>query len=188
VAGALQDHKRATIIGEPTFGKGLVQSVYNLSHDTGLALTTAFYYTPNGRSIQRHLAGALDASTVRSPEAGKGGIQPDQVVFPEGANALRGALEMSGSFPSFATGYIQAHPGITDQWSPSPEVLDEFRAMLTQRHIQPGIAEWSGELDWIRFRLTQEVFNQALGVEKGDEVEMRRDPQVRAAVAALGME
>ncbi len=64
VAGALQDHKRATIVGEPTFGKGLVQSVYNLSHDTGVALTTAFYYTPSGRSIQRHLTGALDASTV----------------------------------------------------------------------------------------------------------------------------
>src|SRR6185437_4413781 len=53
VSGALQDHDRATIIGEPSFGKGLVQSVYPLSEGTGLALTTALYYVPSGRSIQK---------------------------------------------------------------------------------------------------------------------------------------
>ncbi|WP_353172732.1 S41 family peptidase [Paracandidimonas soli] len=52
VAGALQDHKRATIIGNRTFGKGSVQSVLPLSEDTGIKITTARYYTPNGRSIQ----------------------------------------------------------------------------------------------------------------------------------------
>ncbi|MEO6588969.1 MAG: S41 family peptidase [Pyrinomonadaceae bacterium] len=53
VAGALQDHDRALIVGENTFGKGLVQSVINLPFDSGLTLTTARYYTPSGRSIQR---------------------------------------------------------------------------------------------------------------------------------------
>ncbi|MGA8731102.1 MAG: S41 family peptidase, partial [Terracidiphilus sp.] len=53
VSGALQDHDRALIVGETTFGKGLVQTVYNLSEDTGLALTTYHYYTPSGRLIQR---------------------------------------------------------------------------------------------------------------------------------------
>ena len=53
VAGALQDHDRALIVGETTFGKGLVQSVFRLSRQTGLALTTAKYYTPSGRLIQR---------------------------------------------------------------------------------------------------------------------------------------
>ena len=52
VAGALQDHKRATIMGSQTFGKGSVQTVRPLGPDTGLKLTTARYYTPNGRSIQ----------------------------------------------------------------------------------------------------------------------------------------
>lgn len=53
VAGALQDHDRALIVGENTFGKGLVQSVFNLPNGSGLTLTTAKYYTPSGRSIQR---------------------------------------------------------------------------------------------------------------------------------------
>ena len=58
VAGALQDHDRATVIGEPSYGKGLVQSVFHLSQATGLALTTALYYTPSGRSIQKPLDAA----------------------------------------------------------------------------------------------------------------------------------
>ena len=65
LSGALQDHDRATIIGEPSYGKGLVQRVYTLSSNTGLALTTAFYYTPSGRSIQKPLAfGQLDSTAI----------------------------------------------------------------------------------------------------------------------------
>src|ERR1700756_5317631 len=57
VAGAIQDHDRGLIAGETTFGKGLVQTVYPLSENTGLALTTAKYYTPSGRLIQRDYTG-----------------------------------------------------------------------------------------------------------------------------------
>src|SRR5213079_402290 len=53
VAGALQDHDRAVIVGQTSFGKGLVQSVYPLSKNAGLALTTQKWYTPSGRLIQR---------------------------------------------------------------------------------------------------------------------------------------
>ena len=64
VAGALQDHDRAYIVGETTFGKALVQSVYRISAGAGLALTTAHYYTPSGRLIQR----PWDASLRRVPQ------------------------------------------------------------------------------------------------------------------------
>src|SRR3974390_2304038 len=57
VAGAIQDHDRGVIVGETTFGKGLVQTVYPLTENTGLALTTAKYYTPSGRLIQRDYTG-----------------------------------------------------------------------------------------------------------------------------------
>ena len=60
VAGAIQDHDRGLIVGETTFGKALVQSIYGVSHGAGLALTTARYYTPSGRMIQRPWDGTFD--------------------------------------------------------------------------------------------------------------------------------
>ena len=60
VSGALQDHDRALIVGETTFGKALVQSIYHVSQNAGLALTTARYYTPSGRLIQRPWDGTFD--------------------------------------------------------------------------------------------------------------------------------
>ncbi|TBR20507.1 hypothetical protein EPO15_13025, partial [bacterium] len=68
VAGALQDHKRAVLIGEKTFGKASVQSVIPLPDGSGLRLTVAKYYTPAGRSI------------MRDEKKGTGGIMPDIVV------------------------------------------------------------------------------------------------------------
>ena len=71
VAGALQDHGRAIVVGETTFGKGLVQRVFNLPYGAGLTLTTAKYYTPYGRLIQRSYAGGslYDYYTHRDPAA-----------------------------------------------------------------------------------------------------------------------
>ena len=62
VSGALQDHDRSLIVGETTFGKALVQSVYRLSQGAGAAITTARYYTPSGRLIQRPWDGTFDES------------------------------------------------------------------------------------------------------------------------------
>lgn len=96
VSGALQDHDRAWILGEPTFGKGLVQTVFPLSDNTGLLLTTAHYYTPSGRLIQRDYSNIsfLDYYThshlderntkdVKMTDGGRtvyggGGITPDE--------------------------------------------------------------------------------------------------------------
>jgi carboxyl-terminal processing protease len=60
VSGALQDHDRALVVGETTFGKALVQSVYRIANEAGLALTTGRYYTPSGRMIQRPWDGSFD--------------------------------------------------------------------------------------------------------------------------------
>ncbi|HEV7891148.1 MAG TPA: S41 family peptidase [Pyrinomonadaceae bacterium] len=91
VAGALQDHGRALIIGETTFGKGLVQRVFNLPYGAGLTLTTAHYYTPYGRLIQRSYAGGslYDYYTHRDPAADAQPPQnPTSTVTP---NAAAGA-------------------------------------------------------------------------------------------------
>ncbi len=201
VAGALQDHDRAAVVGEPSFGKGLVESVFPLSEGAGLALTTALYYTPSGRSIQRPLPDAqfaLAATAMRPNEKqefrtargrlvrGGGGIRPDHVVFPEPVTRLRAVLDGSGSFTSFATEYTRTHK-VTGEFDVTPALLDEFQVYLSQRGIQPGVAEWSSERPFIANRLKTEIFNQTLGVAKGDEVEAQRDPQIRKAVEALAL-
>jgi carboxyl-terminal processing protease len=182
VAGALEDHKRATLIGEQSFGKGLVQSVFPLSQGTGMALTTAFYYTPSGRSIQRKLVGQLEKTTA---DAG-GGIKPGYLVYPEAVTQFRVALEGTGAFPTFATEFLQRGRNVTADFEVSNQLLDDLQQFLSQRNIRPGLAEWSKEREWIRDRLKQEIFNQALGVEKGDEVEAHRDPVVIKALELLG--
>jgi carboxyl-terminal processing protease len=205
VSGALQDHDRATIIGEPSFGKGLVQSVYPLAEGTGLALTTALYYIPSGRSIQKSFntqrqAGqedfALGATASHPndrgdfktdsgrPVPGGGGIVPDIAAFPVEMNRLRSVLEASGSFTSFATEIIRGEK-IEPGWQLPAQVLDRFQAWLADRSIQPGIAEWGANRDFIETRLKGEIYNLALGVDKGDEVEARIDPPILKALEVI---
>jgi carboxyl-terminal processing protease len=200
VSGSMQDHDRATVLGQPSFGKGLVQSVFPVSEGAGLALTTALYYTPSGRSIQKpldaaqfELAGAT-AQPQNRPEfrtdkgrivRGGGGIEPDIVVAPEGLDRLEAVLEASGSFPNFATQYLSSHK-IDGEFEVTPQVLDEFRVYLAGMQIQPGQGEWVLERPFLENRLKTEIFNQAFGVEKGDQVEAQRDPAIQRAIEALG--
>ena len=201
VAGGLQDHDRAVIIGQPTYGKGLVESVFPLSEGTGLALTTAFYYTPSGRSIQRPLeAGQL--SGANSPSSGQkdyrtdsgravtggGGIRPDRIVSEKPLTRLQTFLEASGSFTFFATVYIATHPGIPENFEVTSDMMDDFRGFLLTRNVAPGNGEWSQVRSWIANRVKTEILNQAFGVQKGDEVEAQRDAAILAALRALGLE
>jgi carboxyl-terminal processing protease len=206
VSGALQDHDRATIVGEPSFGKGLVQSVYPIAEKTGLALTTALYYIPSGRSIQKSFniqrsAGqedfALGATASHPndrqdfktdsgrPVPGGGGIVPDVAAFPIEMTQFRAALEGTASFTTFAAEFIKDNK-ITPDWKLPPQVLDRFQVWLAEHQIQPSLAEWSSNRDFIETRLKSEIFNLALGVEKGDEVEAQIDPAIQKALEAIG--
>jgi carboxyl-terminal processing protease len=134
VSGALQDHDRALIVGETTFGKALVQSVYPISEGAGVAVTTGRYYTPAGRLIQRPWDAAFDeyltytlreqtaeerqhkAADLKYTEAGRkvysgGGIEPDKFVVGaayEGFNPTRFGrlLAARQEFPNFADQYV----------------------------------------------------------------------------------
>ena len=206
VSGAMQDEDRAVILGSTSFGKGLVQSVYPLSNGAGLALTTALYYTPSGRSIQKPFevqrpgeggGFALGATTEHPNQqtefhtakgrvvAGGGGIHPDIEVGPAEMDRLRAALEASASFPNFATEYLRDHK-ITPEFEVTPQVLNAFQVFCSDRSIQPSLSDWLSEQDFITNRLKTEIFNQAFGVEKGDEIEAQRDPVIRKAVQTLG--
>ena len=128
VSGAMQDHDRALLVGETTFGKALVQGVYSISQGAGLALTTGRYYTPSHRMIQRPWDGAFDeyitysyrdqaasrdhaAADLKYTDAGRkvysgGGIEPDHFVPGpiEGFNPARFTrmLHSRGAFVGFA--------------------------------------------------------------------------------------
>ena len=126
VAGALQDHDRALVIGQPTFGKGLVQTLFRLSNDATLKITTARWFTPNGRSIQRHARSeeeqeALADSAAVRPDTGKpapdavfhtdhgrvvlggGGIVPDIAVRPDSTDLAAARLLNSALGKNVAT-------------------------------------------------------------------------------------
>ena len=183
VSGAMQDHKRATVLGSASFGKGLVQSVYPLAQGTGMALTTAFYFTPSGRSIQRPLA---DGQLKHYTNLGQGaGIKPDITVYPESYTRLRAYLDSTGILTNFATEVLTKGLKVNGEFQVSDRLMDDLQLYLSERNVRPALAEWSAEREWIRSRLLQELFNQALGVEKGDEIEMRRDAFVLRAVLQL---
>ncbi len=197
VAGAIQDSDRGAILGSTTFGKGLVQRVYPLSDSTGLALTTAYYYTPSGRSIQKHLAGGeLDKATTTSrPEfktragrtvRGGGGIEPDETVQPRAYSRFESVLEVSASFAGYATEWLAGHRAdASASMEITGEMLDDFHLWLSRRSIQPGVAEWSAERSYIVRRLKQEILNQAVSVAAGDELELAADPVVQRALARI---
>ena len=199
LSGALQDHDRAVIVGLPSYGKGLVQSVISLADETGLAITTAFYYTPSGRSIQKPLRNSALTETFAAKVTqlptyktdkgrtvtGGGGIQPDIIVYPEVPTRLETVLDASGSFTAYATQYLSQHSPLAANFQVTPDVLDDFKVYLAARTIQPSIAEWSSDRKWITSRLTEEIVTQGLGVSKGDEIQMQRDVQVQAAMKAM---
>lgn len=200
LAGALQDHDRAVIVGAPSYGKGLVQSVMPLSGGAGLAITTAFYYTPSGRSIQRPLRNSALSGTFSDNSAGPrpiyrtdkgrtvtggGGIEPDIRVYPAALTQLETVLDASGVITSFATQYLSTHSPLPDSFEVTPEILDDFKVFLASRQIQPRMAEWSAERLWVSGRLKEEIVTQAQGVAKGDEVQAEHDPQVQAALKAM---
>jgi hypothetical protein len=100
---------------------------------------------------------------------------------------FRAVLEANGLFTTFANEWLQrTRTQVTEGFEVSNAVLDEFQASMSEKRIRPSVSEWSSEREWIRSRLKQEIYNLALGVEKGDQVEMARDPVVIAALGKIG--
>jgi carboxyl-terminal processing protease len=183
VAGALQDHDRAYIVGETTFGKALVQSVYRISGGAGLALTTAHYYTPSGRLIQRpwdasfdeylsyrlrdqdpnkpHDPGDLKRTDSGRPVYSGGGIEPDRhLAGPiEGFNPspFGRMLYQRGAFESFAVKFMaEGDTRITQQSTGRRAVARSFAvddAML---------ADFREQLKTDRFRIDEQAFQRDL--------------------------
>jgi len=207
VSGALQDHDRALIAGEVTFGKGLVQTVFPLSQNTGLALTTAKYYTPSGRLIQRDYNGislydyyynrdAEENGTDKNPNRevkltdsgrpvmGGGGITPDVKLPNIKSNHFQDMLLIKYAFFNFAQHYGVEHK-ITKDWQVDDTVMQEFRKFLDDQKISYTEQDIADNLAWLKASIKTEVFINEFGEQAGLQVSANADPNVQKAIELL---
>jgi carboxyl-terminal processing protease len=205
VAGAIQDHDRGLIAGETTFGKGLVQTVYPLSENTGLALTTAKYYTPSGRLIQREYTGvslydyyyndrengdaAVGNHEVKMTDGGRtvyggGGISPDVKIPNPKTNKFEDTLLEKYAFFNFAKHYVINHT-VTKQFEVDDVVMQEFRKFLDEQKIAFSEADLAQNSDWIRSNIKAELFINEFGQQEGMKVHAEQDPEVEKALDLL---
>jgi len=203
LAGAIQDHDRGLIAGETTFGKGLVQTVYPLSENTGLALTTAKYYTPSGRLIQRDYNGVSlydyyyerDADSnngnheVKLTDSGRtvyggGGITPDVKIATPKGNGFQDTMLQHYAFFNFAKHFtITHHP--SKSFVLDEEIMQDFRRFLDDQKVPYTEADLLANNDWVRSNIKAEIFIDAFGQEEGLKVRAEADPEVVKALDLL---
>ncbi len=205
VAGAMQDHDRALVVGHNTFGKGLVQTVYELSETSGLALTTARYYTPSGRLIQRRYDGVSmidyynnpcsegyrpNQEEVRLTDKGRrvfagGGITPDIEFEERRPNDFQWMLVREFVISTFAQDYTREHPDLPRGWDVTDGVVEEFRLFLNAEKVEYEQADFIENVDFIKRFIKREVYNSAYDIEEGQRVYYELDPDVQRAVELL---
>jgi carboxyl-terminal processing protease len=203
VAGAIQDHDRGLIVGETTFGKGLVQTVYPLAENTGLALTTAKYYTPSGRLIQRDYSNLSlydyyynrenednnANKEVKLTDGGRtvyggGGITPDVKLPPYKSNKFQETLLQHYALFNFAKKYANAHK-VAQSFEVDDAILQEFRKFLDQEKIAFTEAELIENNDWLRSNIKSEIFIDSFGQEEGLKVRAQTDPEIVKALELM---
>ncbi len=211
VAGAIQDHDRGLTVGERSFGKGLVQTVFPLNQGAGLSLTTAKWYTPSGRLIQRDYTNKSFFDYYRNKEAdnppteirytdggrevtGGGGITPD-VKVENKLNKFQTLFLSRGVFFSFIRAYTVKHPEYDRKFSVIDSMLDEFRIFLNSdaaNKIEFDEKDWQENLDFVKREIKYEYVLAHTGNEKtgltledAQKVHLEGDTQVLKALEVM---
>ena len=207
VSGALQDHDRAWILGENTFGKGLVQTVYPLAENTGLALTTAQYYTPSGRLIQRDYsnmsffdyyyrkdADARNLQDVKMTDSGRtvyggGGITPDEKYVPPKPNQFQIELCCASTRSSISP---RSYFGHSDAKLPKAGYPDQKHPERVPRlpaeagHSSSPRPNSRQDHDWLKQQLKREMYITAFSMDDSRRVVDRdRSRRWRKAIDAM---
>lgn len=211
VSGAIQDHDVGMVVGTPSWGKGLVQTVYSLSYGAGMALTTAKYYTPSGRLIQRDYSSFYDyyahnedaaPETATRPDGkpreifrtdlgrevyGEGGITPDVQIKPETLEPFEQFLLARNAYVNFALDYHLEHKATSLDWQPEDNVLDQFKAWLEREklakpdEIAKGFESEKSQR-FARLQVRAEVLNVDFGQEARSRTLTQADSQVARAL------
>ncbi|HEV2645066.1 MAG TPA: S41 family peptidase [Acidobacteriaceae bacterium] len=211
VSGALQDHDRALIVGETTFGKGLVQTVFQVSDNTGLALTTYHYYTPSGRLIQRSYDGVslydyyyvregakkADKSNleVKLTDSGRtvyggGGITPDEKIEVPDLNPFQVSLLLHsrifvyGGVGSFTRHYLATHT-VPKDFVVDDAMMQQFKDFLKSQQVEYKDSDIAKVQDWIKANIKAELFTSQFGQLEGLKVRAQADPEITKAMTFL---
>ncbi|MDQ2834709.1 MAG: S41 family peptidase [Acidobacteriota bacterium] len=205
VSGALQDHDRALIVGETTFGKGLVQTVFQITENTGLALTTYHYYTPSGRLIQRNYnhVSLYDYYYVRDDAAkanksnlevkltdagrtvyGGGGITPDEKIDAVKQNHFQDSLLIHYAFMNFSKHYLASHT-VSKDFVVDDNVMQQFKAFLKDNQTEYTDQDIAGVSDWVKENIKGDLFTSQFGQLEGLKVRAEWDPQIAKALTFL---
>ena len=213
IAGALQDHDRAIVVGTPTFGKGLVQQLWQLGPDFGLKLTTARWYTPSGRTIQRTSRNEQDQEAqLAAAEQGKdtvpdslvfhtdhgrivrggGGIRPDMFVTPDTfTTAERAFIRMLGNkvpvYWDARAGYaleLKAAGKLTDpNFTVSDAMVDEVLRRLRARGVTVSDSTAAGARHYIAQQLGYEAARYVFSRQVEFRRQLNDDRQIQQALA-----
>lgn len=209
VSGAVKDNDRGLIIGEDSFGKGLVQTVFGLAPDAAVALTTARYYTPSGRSIQRDYSRLEDyglrrevlteerevAYTVNGRVVlGQGGISPDYEVKFSGKE-LTFRLLFKGTFFTYAREFAEKKTPLSKElmkdnqidrsFRVGEKVLEDFKVYLKEAKFEFKPKEFEDATQEIKKELDREIFSSFWGIEEGIRVFQMSDAVVNKALDAF---
>ncbi len=215
VAGAIQDHDQGLIVGQRTWGKGLVQSVYTLPYGAGLALTTARYYTPSGRWIQRDYTDLLayvnpeDTDAPQAEEAPRksgevfytdagrvvyaaGGITPDVVAKNDARDSkLLAQLLARGLTFSFAVDWSSEHPDITPEFEVTPAVREAFFQFCEASKFSTADElqrQWNEDpnKNLVDLAVRVDMINVKYGLEAGWKARAGGDTQIQQALGLFG--
>ncbi len=208
IAGALQDHDRAAIVGTATYGKGVLQTTYPLGDEVAIKLTTAKWYTPSGRSVQRPPSDAAGAVGNRLPGVQPGvfrtasgrpvldasGILPDLTVRAslrsDAERLLNSALgddfdRFKGSVAAFAAD-LRAQGGVTDE---SFQVTAAMRDSLYERVQEEGLElsrqTYDDAASYVNEQLGNEIARELFGTESVVRRQAKADRQLQAALRLL---
>jgi carboxyl-terminal processing protease len=214
VAGALQDHDRAVVVGTTSFGKGLVQTLFPLDGGYALKLTTAKYYLPSGRSIHKERKlqadgqfvevhpdsvetdSARKARPVFRSDAGRvvyggGAVTPDVVVKRDTLTTAEQALakSLAPKIPEIFGALSELAFEKKGQVRPDFVVAPQWREDLFQRITKAGVkvdrALWDAGGTWIDGEIEQRVARVAFGDSAARRRDIKDDPQLRRAVDLL---
>jgi len=204
VSGALQDHDRALILGETTFGKGLVQAQFPIDQGAALLLTIAHYYTPSGRLIQRDYShrsffdyyysrkeATQNTDDAKSTDVGRkmfggGGITPDVKYEPPKPSLFQRRIYSSSMIYRFASVYFGANkPALPDNWMPDDELMARFKDFLQSRNFPLTDAEFQRDKQWLREQIRDEFYMRAFDKKTSDRAQISADPEMAKAIEVM---